>query len=77
MAGGAVELDLRGKVCPYTTLDTLKALKRLPPGAVLEVLVDFYPSVDTVPDECRERGHQVEVTEVGDKHWRITVRKQG
>ena len=43
-------LDIRGKICPYTLMDTRDALKEMKTGEVLEVLVDYEPAaMETEP----------------------------
>jgi TusA-related sulfurtransferase len=44
-----IQLDLRGKVCPYPTIEVYRALQVLAPGEHIEVLSDFAPARSTVP----------------------------
>jgi tRNA 2-thiouridine synthesizing protein A len=71
-------LDLRGYVCPYPQLATLKALRSMGPGEVLEVLTDNPPSVQNVPAIARREGHEVlGVEQAGENLWRIVIRRSG
>jgi tRNA 2-thiouridine synthesizing protein A len=73
-----VDLDLRGEVCPYTFLRTRLALERLPPGALLRVLVDNETSARDVPRSLANAGHEVLTCEPGGAGaWLIVTRKGG
>ncbi|MFB6490310.1 MAG: sulfurtransferase TusA family protein [Thermoproteus sp. AZ2] len=68
-------LDLRGYVCPYPQLATLKALRQAKPGEIIEVLTDNPPSCENVPAVARREGHEVlEVSEVGPGLWKIVIK---
>ena len=44
-------LDVRGKTCPYPILETGAALRKMSEGDVLEVQVNYIPSVkDGLPN---------------------------
>jgi len=49
------KLDLRGKVCPMTFVNTKLSLEKLKSGEFLEVLLDFPPAVENVPENCRRQ----------------------
>ena len=69
-------LDLRGEVCPYTFVKTILMLEEMEPAQVLEVTLDHTPAVENVPRSVTNRGHAVlEVRQVTDSDWVITVRK--
>ena len=68
-------LDLRGMVCPYPTLEPSLALKEMAVGEVLEVVTDYYPARQTIPQLMRERGYSYELVD-GDKPvFRFLIRK--
>jgi tRNA 2-thiouridine synthesizing protein A len=70
-------LDLRGYVCPYPQLATLKELRNSPPGTVIEVITDNPPSCENVPSVARREGHEVlGVEEVERGVWRIVIRRR-
>ncbi|MFN4046191.1 MAG: sulfurtransferase TusA family protein [Acidilobaceae archaeon] len=72
---GVYQLDLRGYVCPYPQIMTLRALKGLRSGEILEVITDNPPSRENVPAARRE-GHEVlGVDKIGVGVWKIIVRK--
>ncbi|WP_460173360.1 sulfurtransferase TusA family protein [Vulcanisaeta sp. JCM 14467] len=69
-------LDARGYACPYPQVFTLKVIKELKSGSIMEVLVDNPASCDNVPAAVRKLGHEVlEVRQEGG-YWRIVVRKR-
>ena len=51
-----VRLDLSGLKCPLPVLLTRKALRRLPPGALLEVVCTDPMSAIDIPNMVRESG---------------------
>jgi TusA-related sulfurtransferase len=68
-------LDLRGKVCPHPTLESTLALNEMATGEVLEVVTDYYPARQTIPQLMRERGYSYELID-GDKPvFRFHIRK--
>jgi len=69
------QLDLCGKVCPDTTLEPSLALNEMAVGEVLEVVTDYYPARQTIPQLMRERGYSYELID-GDKPvFRFRIRK--
>ena len=56
-----LRLDLQGKVCPYLTLETRLALKKMAPGEVLEIIADYYPARQTIPDLMENLGYPYEL----------------
>jgi tRNA 2-thiouridine synthesizing protein A len=70
-------LDLRGYVCPYPQLATLRELRNSPPGTIIEVITDNPPSCENVPSVARREGHEVlSVEEVERGVWRIVIRRR-
>jgi tRNA 2-thiouridine synthesizing protein A len=70
-------LDLRGYVCPYPQLATLKELRNSPPGTIIEVITDNPSSCENVPSVARREGHEVlSVEEVERGVWRIVIRRR-
>jgi TusA-related sulfurtransferase len=68
-------LDLRGKVCPYPTLEPKLALNEMSVGEVLEVVTDYYPARQTIPRLMKEYGHLCELVD-GDKPvFRFLIQK--
>ncbi len=68
-------LDLRGKVCPYPTVDTRLTLKQMAPGEILEVITDYYPTRQTIPDLMRELGYACELLDGKQPVFRFIIRK--
>ena len=71
----AHHLDLRGKVCPYPTLEPRLALDKMAVGEVLEVVTDYYPARQTIPQLMGKLGYSYELVD-GDKPvFRFLIRK--
>ena len=68
-------LDLRGKVCPYPTLEPRLALNEMAAGEVLEVATDYYPARQTIPQLMRELGYSCELVDGHQPIFRFLIRK--
>lgn len=73
------KLDIRGKVCPMTFVYTKLALEKMNEGEIIEVLLDFPPAVENIPESCRRQG-LAEVLEIkkidrNKKVWQLNLRK--
>jgi TusA-related sulfurtransferase len=60
-------MDLRGQVCPGPTVDTRLALKELAVGEVLEVVLDYYPARQTIPDLMNDLRFPCELVESAER----------
>lgn len=70
------QIDITGKICPYTLIDTREALKGLKEGQILEVLVDFEPAaMVTIPNFCAKKGYPFQTITDGDGRWRIRIER--
>jgi len=70
------KIDITGKICPYTLIETREALKELKQGEVLEVLVDFEPAaMVTIPNFCAKKGYPFQTIAEGDKRWRLRIER--
>ncbi len=71
------ELNLKGKVCPYTFIESMLALEEMATGEVLRVIVDFPPAVCDVPRSLKNEGYEIlEVTPVNPTDWAILVKNR-
>lgn len=68
-------LDLRGKVCPYPTLEPRLALDDMTVGEVLEVITDYYPARQTIPQLMQEFGYPCELLDEDKPVFRFLIRK--
>jgi tRNA 2-thiouridine synthesizing protein A len=69
-------IDITGKICPYTLIDTREALKGLKQGEVLEVVVDFEPAaMVTIPNFCAKKGYPFQTIADGDSRWRVRIER--
>jgi tRNA 2-thiouridine synthesizing protein A len=80
LKGNSVKkLDIRGKMCPMTFVYTKLALEEMNKGEIIEVLLDFPPALDNVPDSCR-RQNLAEVMEIKqidkkERTWQLSLKK--
>ncbi len=69
-------VDICGKICPYTLIDTRDSLKGLSKGQVLEVLCDYEPAAkNTIPNFCQKKGYPIEILQESDSLWKILIEK--
>lgn len=72
------KLDLRGEVCPYPLNETKKAVKGMPCGSVVEVMVDCPPAVKNLSKWAENAGHfVVEALDLGPAEWMVVLRTCG
>ena len=70
------QIDITGKTCPYTLIETRDTLKTLKEGEVLEVLVDFEPAaMVTIPNFCAKKGYPFQTIADGEGRWRLRIER--
>jgi tRNA 2-thiouridine synthesizing protein A len=69
------ELDARGLKCPLPVLKARKALKTVPVGEVLTVLVTDPGAPQDFVHFCATTGNALEATEAAGDHTRIDIRR--
>ena len=71
------ELNLKGKVCPYTFVESMLALEDMEIGQVLRVVVDYEPSACDVPRSLTREGYEIlRVDKINETDWTIIVRNK-
>jgi len=71
------ELNLKGKVCPYTFVESMLALEEMEIDQVLRVIVDYEPSACDVPKSLAKEGYDiVDVSKINETDWAICVRNK-
>jgi tRNA 2-thiouridine synthesizing protein A len=71
------ELNLKGKICPYTFIESMLALEEMKIGEVLRVIVDYAPAVCDVPKSLKNEGYEVlGVSAINDTDWAILVKNR-
>lgn len=69
-------IDICGKICPYTLIETRDSLKTMSKGQILEVTCDYEPAArNTIPNFCNNKGYPFEVTDQGEDLWKIKIEK--
>ncbi len=69
-------IDIRGYTCPYVQLIAIRAIKRLDPGNILEIILDNPPSSRDVPIAMEKNRFEVLETQRPDEGiWKIVVKK--
>jgi len=69
------ELNLKGKVCPYTFIESMLALEEMKIGEVLRVIVDYPPAVCDVPKSLKNEGYEIlDVSSTNETDWAILVK---
>jgi TusA-related sulfurtransferase len=67
-------LDIRGSVCPYPQLFTIRALDKLTSGDTLDVTLDNPPSVRDIPPVIEKKGHNIsKILNVDKGVWQIII----
>ena len=71
------ELNLKGKICPYTFIESMLALEEMKTDEILRVIVDYPPAVCDVPRSLKNEGYEIlEVSPVNETDWAILVRNK-
>lgn len=69
------DLNLKGKVCPYTFIETMLTLEEMQAGEILRVIVDYPPAVCEVPQSLKNEGYEVlAVQKINETDWAIIVK---
>jgi TusA-related sulfurtransferase len=70
-------VDITGKICPYTVMETRDTLKTMQPGQVLEVITDYKPAAtESIPNFCKKKNYPIEVIDNADGTFRLLIKKQ-
>ncbi len=71
------ELNLKGKICPYTFIESMLVLEEMKIGEVLRVIVDYPPAVSEVPQSLKNEGYEVmSVSPINETDWAIIVKNK-
>ncbi len=53
------ELNLKGKICPYTFVESMLTLEEMKRDEILRVIVDYPPAVCDVPKSLKNEGYEI------------------
>ena len=68
-------IDVRGEVCPYPDVKSMRKIKKMESGKVLEILLDYPLSAEKIPRSMEKKGHEVlGVEKTGDSEWKILIK---
>jgi len=71
------ELNLKGKICPYTFIESMLTLEEMETNRILRIIVDYPPAVCDVPKSLKNEGYEIlEVTHLTETDWAIVVRNK-
>ncbi len=71
------ELNLKGKICPYTFIESMLALEEMEPNQILRVIVDYPRAACDVPRSLKNEGYEIlGVTPLNETDWSILVRNK-
>jgi tRNA 2-thiouridine synthesizing protein A len=71
------ELNLKGKICPYTFIESMLALEEMETNQVLRVIVDYPPAVCDVPRSLKSEGYEIlDLSPLNETDWAILVRNK-
>ena len=71
------ELNLKGKICPYTFIESMLTLEEMETNQVLRIIVDYPPAVCDVSKSLKNEGYEIiEVTHLDETDWAILVRNK-
>lgn len=74
IAEGRYQVDMRGWMCPYPKYAVEAILRKMPPQATMDFLVDCPAATTDVPKVVKFNGFQVdEVSPLNDGEWKITI----
>ena len=71
----AVNLDLRGVICPLNFVKTKLKLEEMNIGEILEVFIDAGEPIANVPRSIKEEGHKIIKVEKIDGYFRLLIEK--
>jgi tRNA 2-thiouridine synthesizing protein A len=72
-----MQLDVRGEVCPYPMLETIRAMKALEAREEVVVITDHAPCLETIPPQAGRYGYEYAIEQTGSPEWRITLTPKG
>lgn len=69
------KLDVTGEICPWPVIFSVREMKKMVAGEILEVTTDHMPSTLNVPAAATKEGHEVLGTNrVADGVYKISIR---
>lgn len=70
-------INISGKICPYTVMETRDTLKSMEKGQVLEVITDYKPAAtESIPNFCKKKNYPIEVINNTDGTFWLLIKKE-
>ena len=70
-------INIMGKICPYTVMETRDALKELSSGEILEVITDYKPAAtESIPNFCQKKKYPIEIIDNPDGSYWLLIKKE-
>ncbi|WGO83197.1 sulfurtransferase TusA family protein [Arsenophonus apicola] len=71
-----IQLDTRGKLCPYPLIQVQKAIDLMINGDILIIKYDCAQATENIPKWAAKSGHEViDFQQTGNAQWQITIKK--
>ncbi len=68
-------LDVRGEVCPYPDVKSMRKAKKMNSGEILKIILDYPLSAEKIPASMEKKGHEVlSVEKTGGSEWEIFIK---
>ncbi|MFX1294349.1 MAG: sulfurtransferase TusA family protein [Promethearchaeota archaeon] len=68
-------LDVRNEICTFREIKTLKKLKQMKPGNILEILTDYALSIARISRIAEKKGHLIlAIDKIGKSEWKILMK---
>jgi len=68
-------IDMQGEPCPYPAISTLKAMKELKSGEILEVISDCPQSINNIPIDAKNHGYKLLLVDSDGPTIRYVIQK--
>jgi tRNA 2-thiouridine synthesizing protein A len=69
------QLDCKGLICPRPLFETIKRLKRMQIGQMLDVVGDYQLSLPEITDAMLKQGQEIVAISNEAGIWRIIIKK--
>lgn len=68
-------LNLEGEPCPFPAMTTVNAYNDMKDGEIIEIISDCPQSINNIPEDAKNRNHEVLLIEQNGPTLRYVIRK--